>query len=585
MTSKFSKLLSITTLVFIFSFSLCHFTFATDMDADGLENSEDNCPKVPNGPLLGTCKTGDVSKLCTRNEDCGMDGSCSMNQEDSDQDGFGDACDFCEGNSNYDTDEDGICDGEDNCFSVPNPDQQDTDGDGVGDACINGIPMYNTLNTFKGTYEEIGRQIAHTYPDSIFFVAVDVFMALGVTPQLAQDYFDAVEHLTPQSIKDHMQGMALGLTEARFYSYQTAWDIVLVNTFAISILNMPAFSDAAKELFGCTAFAISSDEGTFLAHNTDNQKGTEHYGGLMLFDPSNCDNSYIHLFSPAFVDVGLGLNDKGIAITYNVGNPNVNATTGLPPLFLIRLAMEKASTLDQVINYFTDFIEEGNNFCHGGAILLVVDFKDHSMAKIQVRSEKVKVTYGEEIKPGVTYLATTNHFEEDFRDDPEYYYESSFKRFERLMELLPELDSYDLDSCWTVLCDHGDGDPDNNTISRNGAFTGTTVSNIFAAGKLYYTLGSPHEYLDTYGEPVVIDFETKLSLCCPVVEIYGNHAEETEWLRYFRDHVLSLTTEGQEMINLYYQLSPVIIQAMKEDEDFKQYLKNMIDKILMLIKE
>lgn len=34
-----------------------------------------------------------------------------------------------------DADEDGVADGDDNCQSVPNPDQTDTDGDGQGDAC------------------------------------------------------------------------------------------------------------------------------------------------------------------------------------------------------------------------------------------------------------------------------------------------------------------------------------------------------------------------------------------------------------------------------------------------------------------
>ena len=59
-----------------------------------------------------------------------------MNQEDGDQDGIGDVCDFCEGKGAYDIDGDGVCDDEDNCYYVFNPDQRDSDGDGIGDACV-----------------------------------------------------------------------------------------------------------------------------------------------------------------------------------------------------------------------------------------------------------------------------------------------------------------------------------------------------------------------------------------------------------------------------------------------------------------
>jgi hypothetical protein len=58
----------------------------TDTDGDGVPDSLDNCPTIPN-----------------------------PNQLDTDGDGVGDACD--------------------NCISVPNPDQADSDEDGVGDAC------------------------------------------------------------------------------------------------------------------------------------------------------------------------------------------------------------------------------------------------------------------------------------------------------------------------------------------------------------------------------------------------------------------------------------------------------------------
>lgn len=55
-----------------------------------------------------------------------------------------------------------------------------------------------------------------------------------------------------------------------------------------------------------------------------------------------------------------------------------------------------------------------------------------------------------------------------------------------------------------------------------------------------------------------------------------NSSKETELLRYFRDNVLSQTSGGQEAIKLYYEWSPVIVEAMENDEEFKEYVKEMM---------
>ena len=76
---------------------------------------------------------------------------------------------------------------------------------------------------------------------------------------------------------------------------------------------------------------------------------------------------------------------------------------------------------------------------------------------------------------------------------------------------------------------------------------------------------------------------TTASEGCPSEEIYGDDAEETELLRHLRDNILNKTPEGQEIIRLYYLWSPVIVKAMKEDEEFKEDVKEMIDGVLELI--
>lgn len=83
----------------------------SDVDADGINNMEDNCP-------------------CNYNP----------NQNDSDSDGIGNACDNCPDKYNplqSDADDDGAGDGCDNCPLDVNPDQLDSDNDGLGDECDN----------------------------------------------------------------------------------------------------------------------------------------------------------------------------------------------------------------------------------------------------------------------------------------------------------------------------------------------------------------------------------------------------------------------------------------------------------------
>ena len=92
-----------------------------DSDGDGIADNDDNCPNKPNGPNLGTCSaSSDKPGInCTSDADCAngcsSNGLCIKDQRDADGDNIGDVCDYCVGNGAEDTDNDGFCDGEDNC--------------------------------------------------------------------------------------------------------------------------------------------------------------------------------------------------------------------------------------------------------------------------------------------------------------------------------------------------------------------------------------------------------------------------------------------------------------------------------------
>ena len=70
---------------------------------------------------------------------------------------------------------------------------------------------------------------------------------------------------------------------------------------------------------------------------------------------------------------------------------------------------------------------------------------------------------------------------------------------------------------------------------------------------------------------------------CLAEEIYGQGSVEASLLRAVRDNLLRQTPEGQELIKLYYQWSPLMVRAMQADETFKQDVKEMIDGMLALM--
>lgn len=82
---------------------------APDTDGDGLSDTLDNCPSIPNPPDLMLDKANPV-------------------QIDTDGDGAGDVCDA-------DDDGDGVADPSDSCQLTSNPGQADVDADGRGDEC------------------------------------------------------------------------------------------------------------------------------------------------------------------------------------------------------------------------------------------------------------------------------------------------------------------------------------------------------------------------------------------------------------------------------------------------------------------
>jgi hypothetical protein len=371
----------------------------------------------------------------------------------------------------------------------------------------------------RGSWYHIGKQISHYFPEDVYGGATLFSEAMGISADEAREYYNQVESMIPADIIEELVGMAEGLADYYSFTPDYAWDLILIWNFGFDIFtkhNLEPLDQAGA----CTAFCFNSEAGMFLGHNTDNYPSAkyptaEDYGVVYNFIPATGEQRFLHFFAPGFAGVVLAINESGIGVTFNVGRPNKDYTFGLPVTYMIRKAMAKSRTLDEAVGYFQDFQEQGGRYAHQGANILIADFANKTMARLQITSGDMKITYGQQLKPGVTYVACTNHFDDDFSplsetDKQSASNISSLSRYQRLMELLQQQTTYDLNACWSILTDHSNGLnglPDNNTICRKQPFTATTITNIFTADKAYYTLGVPCDYLPYYGEPQEIDLK------------------------------------------------------------------------------
>jgi hypothetical protein len=263
----------------------------------------------------------------------------------------------------------------------------------------------------------------------------------------------------------------------------------------------------------CTAVAFKSAAGTYLAHNTDGGLPAREWDEIHVFRPTNGGHAFVSVNFAGAVGGVLAQNDQGLALTFNVGKPNPNPAPGTNYLLALREVIATCSTVREAIKYLQDFVAGGHYFMASGANVLLLDHKNGDMARVQLTSRDVKVSYGKPVAAGVTSVFATNHWDDvDERfpapDAANPQFTSSVRRYSRLMQILGSLKEFGAAACWRILTDATAADgrqgPNDDTICRKGQTAGTVDAIVFGRNFITFSPGPPCEYVQQYGLPQIL---------------------------------------------------------------------------------
>lgn len=392
-----------------------------------------------------------------------------------------------------------------------------------GDTMDKSVTRQYTAIQLSGSWEQIGRQLARSFPDEIMQSRNLFRMIFGITNKDLSAYYREIEPFMPESCKQQMHGMADELAILRGCGYQKAMEAVMGWNIGYDIVQKQKddriskkvrFSDTGEhnEPAACSAYAFLTPEKLIMAHITDAPPQAEG-GALMHYMPNTGEHSFLSFFSPGNVGVGLGINDQKLCVTYNVGRPNRGATVGLPGLIMAREVLAKCDNVDEAIAMFRAHLEAGNAFAHQGVRFLIGSFRENRAVDLQLRSRDMRVSEPRPLKDGVSYIAFTNHFEEDFaalnsverNETPNI---SSLRRYERLESLIAETEAFTPECCFEIARDHSDMEEgDNNTLCRHGTATVSVVVNVFTEDTAYYTVGQTCKFLEQYAAPNAVSLD------------------------------------------------------------------------------
>jgi hypothetical protein len=233
----------------------------------------------------------------------------------------------------------------------------------------------------------------------------------------------------------------------------------------------------------CSAVAVRTADGVVLHKNFDYPEPVRPYYFIRTTRPNRGFASIEMTVAPLAGTID-GLNERGLAVTYNYAFCLDLAPEAVPVSITLNELLRTCATVDDGLDFLSKHPHAG------GAILMLADARG-TMASVELSNTQMSVRHP---AAGRATLTHSNHYRSPEMQRVEIPHsavyshlnphtirglrilDSSEHRGARLEEIFGGAGPFDADSVWRRMSDHAGGSGGDNTICRHGLYFQTTAA-------------------------------------------------------------------------------------------------------------